>query len=141
MECRTHRARPFASTPPCGPLNEYPMTTFRFWNSPNMPVAGGGYLRILPDWYTRMGVHRAWKEGLPVITYVHPWEVDPGQPRMNARLKSRLRHYTNLRRTAGRLRKLVALEPFIELSTRAGSEPGTADLYIVHQFTEKISKT
>ena len=103
---------PFCIETPSGPLNEYPLSTFRFWNSPNMPVAGGGYLRIFPDWYTRIGVHRAWKEGLPVITYVHPWEVDPEQPRMNAGLKSRLRHYTNLAKTAGRLRKLLALGPF-----------------------------
>lgn len=103
---------PFCIETPSGPLNEYPMTTFRFWKSPNLPVAGGGYLRIFPDWYTRMGVHRAWKEGLPVITYVHPWEVDPDQPRLNAGLKSRLRHYTNLAKTAGRLRGLLALGPF-----------------------------
>jgi hypothetical protein len=88
------------------------MTTFRFWNSPNLPVAGGGYLRIFPYWYTAMGVRRAWKEGLPVITYVHPWEVDPEQPRLNGGLKSRLRHYTNLSQTAGRLRKLIAMTPF-----------------------------
>ena len=103
---------PFSIETPSGPLNEYPMSTFRFWKSPNMPVAGGGYLRIFPDWYTSVGVHRAWKEGLPVITYVHPWEVDPDQPRLNAGLKSRLRHYTNLAKTAGRLRKLLALGPF-----------------------------
>jgi polysaccharide deacetylase family protein (PEP-CTERM system associated) len=104
---------PFCLETPSGPLNEYPMSTFRFWNSPNMPVAGGGYLRIFPSWYTRMGVRRAWKEGLPVVAYVHPWEVDPEQPRMkNAGLKSKLRHYTNLAKTAERLRKLLALGPF-----------------------------
>ncbi len=114
---------PFRLDTPSGPLNEYPMTTFRFGNSPNMPVAGGGYLRIFPYWYTSMGVRRAWKEGLSVITYVHPWEVDPEQPRLNGGLKSRLRHYTNLAQTAPRLRKLIAMGPFGSFRD-SGIEPG-----------------
>ena len=117
---------PFAIPTPSGCLNEFPMTTFRFWNGPNLPVAGGGYLRIFPNWYTRVGVRRAWKEGLPVITYVHPWEVDPDQPRMNAGFKSRLRHYTNLGKTAGRLRKLLALGPFTSFR-ESGLEPQTQE--------------
>jgi len=104
--------KPFLLETPSGPLMEYPMTTFRFGNGPNMPVAGGGYLRIFPYWYTRAGVQRAWREGLPVISYVHPWEFDPGQPRMQGRLKSRLRHYTNLSKTAGRLKNLIGLGEF-----------------------------
>lgn len=103
---------PFRIETASGPLDEYPMTTFRFGSGPNMPVAGGGYLRIFPYWYTSLGVRRAWKEGVPVITYVHPWEVDPEQPRINARLKSRVRHYTNLGKTAARLRKLIELGRF-----------------------------
>ena len=72
-----------------------------------MPVAGGGYLRIFPYWYTRMGVHRAWKEGLPVIVYVHPWEVDPEQPRMRtAGRRGFSTHYVGLRGTYGKLRRL-----------------------------------
>ncbi len=114
---------PFRFATPSGSLAEYPMTTFRFGSGPNMPVAGGGYLRIFPYWYTSMGVRRAWKEGLPVITYVHPWEVDPEQPRMNARLKSRLRHYTNLAKTGQRLRSLLHLGPFTSFRD-SGLEPG-----------------
>ena len=83
------------------------MTTFRCMGSPNLPVGGGGYLRILPPWITRLGVREARRQGVPLITYIHPWEVDPGQPRLDARLTSRLRHYTNLRQTEGRLRGLI----------------------------------
>ena len=77
-----------------------------------MPVAGGGYLRILPFWYTRLGVRRAMSEGLPIITYFHPWELDPEQPRIQASRRAALRHYTNLDKTEPRLRKLMAMVPF-----------------------------
>lgn len=113
---------PFRLDTPSGPLSEYPMSTFRLWNSTNLPVGGGGYLRIFPYWYTSMGVRRAWKEGLPIITYVHPWEVDPEQPRLSGRLKSRLRHYTNLAKTSERLRKLIGLGNFASFRD-SGIEP------------------
>jgi|SRR5579872_1216025 len=103
---------PFRFETPSGPLTEFPMSTFRLWNGTNLPVGGGGYLRIFPYWYTTMGVHRAWKEDLPIITYVHPWEIDPEQPRLPGHMKSRLRHYTNLAKTRERLRKLIALGSF-----------------------------
>jgi polysaccharide deacetylase family protein (PEP-CTERM system associated) len=108
---------PFIVDTPSGPILEYPMTTFRIAlgrnaAGPNLPVAGGGYLRMLPAWYTRWGAGRAWQEGLPLISYVHPWEIDPGQPRIAAPLKSRLRHYTNLGKTEDRLRQLFGLGEF-----------------------------
>ena len=84
---------------------------------PNLPVAGGGYLRILPYWYTRFGIRRATAEGLPIIAYFHPWELDPEQPRLPARKKSRFRHYTNIGRMAGRVIRLcesVDFQPFRE---------------------------
>jgi polysaccharide deacetylase family protein (PEP-CTERM system associated) len=95
-----------------GALVEFPMTTFRLFGDSNLPVGGGGYLRILPFWYTRTGVMRAWREGLPLISYVHPWEIDPQQPRLPGRLTSRLRHYANLGGTAARLRRLCRLADF-----------------------------
>lgn len=103
---------PFLIPTPSGELLEFPMTTFRIGFSPNLPVAGGGYLRMFPSWYTKVGVRRVWSEGLPVISYVHPWEVDPEQPRIPGRLKSRLRHYTNLSKTAGRLCSLLGSGQF-----------------------------
>jgi hypothetical protein len=79
------------------------MTTFRLWGEHNLPVGGGGYLRLLPGWYTRLGRRHARKDNLPVIAYVHPWEIDAQQPRLNLGFKSRLRHYTNLGKTYERL--------------------------------------
>jgi len=95
-----------------GELMEYPISTFRFWGSRNWPVGGGGYLRILPWWYTRLGVERTQKEGLPVIAYVHPWEIDPDQPRISGRLRARFRHYTNLSCTYGRLDRMLRKASF-----------------------------
>jgi polysaccharide deacetylase family protein (PEP-CTERM system associated) len=104
--------KPFRVNTPAGPIVEFPMSTFRLPGGPNMPVAGGGYLRILPFWYTRLGVRRALSEGLPIITYFHPWELDPEQPRIQASRRAALRHYTNLDKTEPRLRKLMAMVPF-----------------------------
>lgn len=97
---------PFRIQTPAGPLMEYPLTTFRIGKH-SMPVAGGGYLRLLPQWYTRFGISRARREGLPIIAYVHPWEIDPEQPRLPGTLTSRLRHYTNLSRTYHRLSDML----------------------------------
>ena len=94
-----------------GGMVECPMSTFRV-GSTNMPVGGGGYLRIFPYWYTAAGIRRLWAQGLPLITYIHPWEVDPEQPRLEGRLLSRLRHYTNLSETARRLAKLCSWVPY-----------------------------
>jgi polysaccharide deacetylase family protein (PEP-CTERM system associated) len=103
---------PFTVKTASGPLVEYPVTTFRVWGSHNFPVGGGGYLRMLPFWYTRLGFARARQEGLPLIAYIHPWEIDPTQPRISGRLISRLRHYTNLSKTFARLQRLLQLGEF-----------------------------
>ena len=101
-----------------GALAEFPMTTFSF-RARNLPVGGGGYLRILPSWYTNWGLQSAAKEQVPFILYVHPWEVDPGQPRLPGRFRSRLRHYTNLHKMEQRLHRL--LERFSFTSFRASN--------------------
>jgi len=97
---------PFRIDTAAGPLVEYPISTFRFGRQ-NLPVGGGGYLRMLPWWYTQLGISRLRAESVPLIVYVHPWEIDPDQPRIGAPWKSRLRHYTNLRSMETRLRKLL----------------------------------
>jgi polysaccharide deacetylase family protein (PEP-CTERM system associated) len=105
---------PFRVVTSNGPMVEFPMTTFRWLGGFNLPVGGGGYLRIFPFWFTRFGIARARKDGLSLITYLHPWEVDPQQPRLAGRLTSRVRHYTNLRKTAARFRELTT---FVRFST------------------------
>jgi polysaccharide deacetylase family protein (PEP-CTERM system associated) len=104
--------QPFIVTTGAGPIVEFPITTFRIVGAHNLPVGGGGYLRILPFWYTRLGYRRARAEKLPLIAYIHPWEVDPDQPRLNGRRRSMIRHYTNLTKTHDRLRRLLALGKF-----------------------------
>lgn len=98
---------PFHIDTVSGPLLEYPIATFRLWGSTHLPFGGGGYLRLLPHWYNRFGFRQAQTERLPVISYIHPWEIDPQQPRLNGRLKSRLRHYTNLSKTFSRLEQML----------------------------------
>ncbi len=98
---------PFRIDTPAGPIAEFPLTTFRCLGEKNIPVGGGGYLRIFPFWLTKLGARKAWEQTLPINTYTHPWEIDPDQPRIDGRLTSRLRHYTNLGKTAARLGKLA----------------------------------
>lgn len=86
---------------------EFPMSTARMLGI-RLPVSGGGYFRLLPYWLTRMGLRKLnLIEKRPFVFYLHPWEVDPGQPVMPANLKSRLRHYTNLSKTESRLNRLI----------------------------------
>ena len=86
---------------------ELPMTTLRLIGR-NWPCSGGGYFRLLPTALYRAGLRRINHHGQPGIFYFHPWEIDPGQPRIrNAGWKSRLRHYTNLSRMAGDLDDLL----------------------------------
>ncbi|HUZ73892.1 MAG TPA: XrtA system polysaccharide deacetylase [Stellaceae bacterium] len=89
-------------------LLEIPLTTLRLFGR-NFPCAGGGYFRLLPyaiSWRAMQHVNRA--DGLPCAFYLHPWEIDPDQPRQNnASWKSRFRHYVNLARTEARLQRLL----------------------------------
>ncbi len=73
-----------------------------------LPVAGGGYFRLLPYALSRWGlasINR--RDQWPFIFYLHPWEIDPGQPRVRVGWLSRFRHYTNLDQCEARLRRLL----------------------------------
>jgi polysaccharide deacetylase family protein (PEP-CTERM system associated) len=85
---------------------EFPMAPAR-WLGLKVPVTGGGYFRILPYGLTRAGLKRINAAGQPFAFYLHPWEIDPGQPRIRVGALSRFRHYTNLSRCQGRLRRLL----------------------------------
>ena len=89
-------------------LWELPMTTVRLLNR-NLPCSGGGYFRLLPYSMFRLGLRRVnRREQQPGIFYTHPWEIDPGQPRVaDCGRTSRFRHYINLHRTAPRLERLL----------------------------------
>jgi polysaccharide deacetylase family protein (PEP-CTERM system associated) len=87
---------------------EIPVTTVRFAHR-NYPCGGGGYFRLLPYWAFRLMLRRVNEhDGQSGLFYFHPWEVDPGQPRItNAPLKSRFRHYLNLDSMNSRLERLL----------------------------------
>jgi polysaccharide deacetylase family protein (PEP-CTERM system associated) len=90
-----------------GSIVEAPASTAQ-WGAFNFPVAGGGYFRILPYHWTRWGIDRINRaEGRPAIFYIHPWELDPNQPRLRVGLLSTFRHYRNLDQTESRLRRLL----------------------------------
>jgi polysaccharide deacetylase family protein (PEP-CTERM system associated) len=89
-------------------LLEIPMTTVQL-GSKNLPAGGGGFFRLYPYALSRQLFQRASSaNGFPSMFYAHPWEFDPSQPRVaNAPLKSRFRHYLNLRKTLPRFQRLL----------------------------------
>jgi polysaccharide deacetylase family protein (PEP-CTERM system associated) len=90
-----------------GGIWEFPLSTVRVGRM-NFPVAGGGYLRLLPYRFVRWGLrHINRREKQPAIIYLHPWELDPNQPRIKGSRVSVFRHYVNLGRTESKLHALL----------------------------------
>lgn len=114
-------------TPNGGTLTEFPLSTCRL-GSYRLPIAGGGYFRLFPYWFSRWGLGRINKSGKPFIFYLHPWEIDTGQPRLEAKALSRFRHYNNLDKCMGRLENLLADFEFAPVSKVLSSAdiPNTA---------------
>lgn len=99
----------FAFKPlPWAPLIEIPVTTALFAGK-RLAAGGGGFFRVLPYAFSRWAIRQVnGSEQRPAVFYFHPWEIDPGQPRVaGAPLKSRLRHYTKLDQMAPKLRQLI----------------------------------
>jgi polysaccharide deacetylase family protein (PEP-CTERM system associated) len=102
-------------TRPGGSIWELPGSTIRVAGT-NLPIGGGGYFRLLPYGWTRHGIRRLNAASQPAIFYLHPWEIDPDQPRITAGRLSTFRHYRNLTETEGRLKRLLAGFPFGRVS-------------------------
>lgn len=100
--------RPHVLTTPGGSrLVEFPISVLHYHGA-KVPVAGGGYFRLFPYRFTRWALRRLNEQQQEFVFYVHPWEVDPEQPRVNdAGALSRFRHYLNLGRCAERLGRLL----------------------------------
>ncbi len=102
---------------------EVPMSTIRLAGL-NWPLGGGGYLRLLPMSYTRWAMRRIHrKDHQSVSVYLHPWELDPDQPRLEGSWRSKLRQYSGLSKMAARLEELLGrgrYEPLRSLVTRVG---------------------
>ncbi len=112
---------------PAGSIIEIPASTLRFFGA-NLPIAGGGYLRIAPFSWTRWAIRRLNRlEGQPAIVYTHPWELDAAQPRLTTRYRTRLRHYSRLDGMESKLRRLLTDFRFVPLRAAfAGKEAAPA---------------
>ncbi len=98
---------PYELTTPAGKsLIEFPLTTLQLGGA-TLPIAGGGYFRLFPYFFTRWGLGQANRQGEPFVFYLHPWEIDPDQPRVQAGWFSRFRHYNNLSVCEERLQRLM----------------------------------
>jgi len=88
-------------------INEFPPSTIKLAGQ-RIPIGGGGYFRLFPYWFTKWGLTRVnIADGEPVSFYLHPWELDPEQPRVETNWKSRFRHYNNLHLCESRLLQLL----------------------------------
>jgi polysaccharide deacetylase family protein (PEP-CTERM system associated) len=106
-----------------GSLLELPGSTVRLGRV-NLPIAGGGYFRQFPYMWTKWGIDRVNRvERQPVVFYLHPWEIDPDQPRLPVGAARRMRHYRGLDQTRGRLIRLLKDFRFDAVSAVLNVEP------------------
>lgn len=96
-------------------LAEFPLSTL---SCPGytLPIAGGGYFRLFPYWFSRWALGSINRRGQPFVFYLHPWELDPDQPRLDVKFLSRFRHYNNLDVCEERLQKLLGEFRFTTMS-------------------------
>lgn len=116
-------AQPYLLQTEAGRLVELPPLTWSVLGR-RVPVGGGGYLRLLPLGFLRAGLRAAARAGWPGCVYLHPWEVDPGQPRHKLGGLRGFRHYVNLDRTLAKLDALLGEFSFVGLDeAMRGLEP------------------
>jgi len=85
---------------------EFPMTCVEVLGM-RLPCSGGAYFRFFPYAYTKWCLKRVNAGGRPAVFYLHPWEIDPGQPRIKLPLSKRMRHYYGIAQTEGKLNRLL----------------------------------
>lgn len=106
---------------PAGAITEIPIATAQLPNKNVIPIGGGGYLRMLPYCYTAAGIRRVnAEERQPVCIYLHPWEIDPDQPRLASGRIARARTYFGLKGMFGKLERLVSEFQFSTLTSVYG---------------------
>ncbi len=110
---------------PSGTLLEIPLATLEVLGL-RLPAAGGGYLRQLPLGLVQRSFRGMGARGVPGMFYIHPWEVDPEQPRLPVGLLTRLRHYGGLERTLPRLERLLSEFRFTSVERWLAEEIETA---------------
>ncbi len=125
---------PFLVDTPTGSLVEFPMPTLEFAGM-RSPLGGGAYLRVLPYVYTRWGIRFInERESQPVCVYLHPWELDPDQPRIPGNLTSRIRHYIGLRGVETKLRSLLLDFEFCSMGSLVARLDGFKNVSIVNAW-------
>jgi polysaccharide deacetylase family protein (PEP-CTERM system associated) len=106
-----------------GEIAEFPLSTVQILGR-RLPVAGGGYFRLFPYAVTRRAIARInTREGQPAMVYLHPWEIDPEQPRLPVGPLTRFRHLVNVGKTEARLTRLLddfAFAPAAEVLAETG---------------------
>jgi polysaccharide deacetylase family protein (PEP-CTERM system associated) len=106
-----------------GEIAEFPLSTVQILGR-RLPVAGGGYFRLFPYGVTRHAIARInTREGQPAMVYLHPWEIDPEQPRLPVGPLTRFRHLVNVGKTEARLTRLLddfAFAPAAEVLAETG---------------------
>ncbi len=93
-------------TPSGYKLIEYPLSTMSFMKQ-SIPIAGGGYFRLYPYWLSRLFYLIRKRQNNPFVFYLHPWEIDPNQPKVEVSWFSKFRHYNNLDKCESRLKSLI----------------------------------
>ncbi|MEM4409338.1 MAG: DUF3473 domain-containing protein [Candidatus Caldarchaeum sp.] len=88
-----------------GTIWEIPVSTLRIFNR-NVPFAGGAYFRLLPLWFVQYGIRSVNREGQPVVFYIHPWELDEGQPKVARGFFNRIRCYGGVPESLNKLETL-----------------------------------
>lgn len=110
----TAQRAPWLVATPGGRLLELPVSVVEVLGQ-RICLFGGGYLRLFPTSAIRAMAERVHAQGLPVIFYLHPRDIDPAQPRMAMPLRQRFKCYVNLDTTFGKLQKLLSAFPFISV--------------------------
>ena len=108
-----------------GSIVEVPASTVRL-GAHNFPIAGGGYFRLPPYAWTRWGITRLNRAGEPAVFYIHPWEIDPAQPRLAVGRLAAMRHYHGLHQTLDRLERLCNDFAFDTVSAMLAARPDAA---------------
>ena len=110
---------PIPHVKPCasGSLLEFPLAT-SLWGPFRIPAAGGGYMRQLPFSLVQRAFREHGEQGIPGVFYIHPWELDPDQPRIRVGPLTRLRHYRGLKNSRGHLERLLSEFKFTSIAGR-----------------------
>jgi hypothetical protein len=83
-----------------------------------LPLGGGAYFRLIPFGFFRLGVKRILKRNNAYLFYIHPWEIDPEQPRVSkASWNHKLRHYSMLSKTYGCLERMIRMFKYCHFTT------------------------